>query len=312
MIPSDHFVYFYNEVFKYIARRGVFLLCCSLAVVCTTVGAFGADRNAVPTVTERLSIWPKGREPNRNVGQSEAVLEMIEVPNVRSQALVLVIGGGSYQHLPFVDDPLRMVNTLCSNGVRCVNFRHRCPRPEGKPKHLSAWQDVQRAVRVCRANAARWNVDPEKIGVIGFSAGGHCALLAAVSSLTPAYEPVDEIDRLPCNVNFAVPAYPAYVLDGFDNLTNGFTDGRKGHEREWTLPLGEELAFDKATPPVFLMHGEVDGLVPVMGTAIVFNRLLKAGVPVQFYALARRDHGFGPDCGWCDRVVEWMRQMKVL
>ena len=136
------------------------------------------------------------------------------MPDPKSDALAIVIGGGSYQGQLFVYDPAEMVAALVSNGVRCANLRHRCPRPVGKPKYLSGWQDVQRVVRICRANAAKWKVNPNRIGVIGFSAGGHVALMAAVSSQTPAYAPVDATDKLSCAVNFAVPAYPAYVLDG--------------------------------------------------------------------------------------------------
>jgi len=263
-------------------------------------------------VEERISLWPKGKVPDYDSRQGDALLEVVRVPEVRSDALVIVIGGGSYVHLPFVYNPADMVEALRANGVRCVNLRHRCPRPRGKPKHLSAWQDVQRAVRVCRANAERWNVSPDKIGVIGFSAGGHCALLAAVSSQTPAYAPVDALDAQPCNVNFAVPVYPAYVLDGCDNITNGFTDGRKGHEKDWTLPLGNELKFDSATPPIFLLHGAVDELVPVMGTLIVFNRLLKMGVSVEMQISSRDGHGFLIDDNWRGQIVKWMKDRNLL
>lgn len=283
-----------------------------LAAVLLALSATAAVKDVPLDAEERIALWPQGKIPDFDARQSDAVLEVVRVPDVRSEAFVIVIGGGSYQHLPFVYDPADMVATLASNGIRCANLRHRCPRPTGKPKYLSAWQDVQRAVRVCRANASRWKVSPEKIGVIGFSAGGHCALLAAVSSQTAAYGPVDDLDSRPCNVNFAVPAYPGYVLDGYDNLTHGFTDARKGHEKDWSLPLGAEFKFDASTPPMYLLHGEADEMVPVMGTVILFNRLLKMGTPVQLQVFTRQGHGLESVTGWRDQVVEWMRALHLL
>lgn len=300
--------------------RGVVAVAWAAVVALGIGSAFAGRVPDVPLdVAERIALWPEGKAPDFDAAQRGAELEVVNVPNPKSDALAIVIGGGSYFTVPFVYDPADMVATLVANGVRCVNLRHRCPRPRGKPKHLSAWQDAQRAVRVCRANAARWGVNPKKVGVIGFSAGGHCALLAAVSSLTPAYAPVDELDRTPCSVDFAVPVYPAYALDGWDNVTKGFTDARRGHEKDWDLPLGGELKFDRATPPVFLLHGETDATVPVMGTLIVFNRLLKAGVPTQMQIVTRRGHGFAdalypqlPPCAWREQVMEWLRTIKVL
>jgi len=297
-----------------VVRRGKAALCLMGALL-TAFGASAAVKEAPLDVVERIALWPAGQVPDADARQSAAVLERVNVPQPKSDAFVIVIGGGSYRQQLFHGDPPEMIAALVANGIPCANLRHRCPRPVGKPKHLSAWQDVQRAVRLCRANAAKWKVNPEKIGVVGFSAGGHAALLAAVSSQTPAYAPVDEKDRLSCSVGFAVPVYPGYVLDGYDN--EGFTDARKGHEKDWNLPLAAELKFDKATPPVFLLHGSRDGMVPVMGTAIVYNHLLKMGVPVQMLLLSDHDHGFayGRTKGavdWPRVIIEWMGMMRIL
>ena len=294
--------------------RDILATKCLLAVFAALlfVRADAEIKEASLDVAERVRIWPDGKTPDFSAKQTTAVLEVVNVPDVRSDAFVIVIGGGSYEHLPFVYDPADMVATLVSNGIRCANFRHRCPRPVGKPKHFSAWQDIQRAIRICRANASRWKVNPKKIGIIGFSAGGHCALMAALSSRTSAYVPVDELDKLPCDVNFAVPVYPGYTLEGWDNKTKGFTDARKGREKDWDLPLDPAFLFEKPMPPIFILHGEVD-YVPVMGSVILFNRLLKLGVPVQMNVLTRRGHGFSdvrhPDPAhnsWRGQIVEWM------
>ena len=104
------------------------------------------------------------------------------------------------------------------HGVTVVMLWYRTPRRPGIAKHYAAWQDVQRAIRIVRAHADEWKINPDKIGVMGFSAGGHLTLMAATSSSVQTYEPVDEIDKLPCNINFAIPVYPAYALtDGVDS-----------------------------------------------------------------------------------------------
>ena len=145
-----------------------------------------------------------------------------------------------------------------------------------------------------------------KIGFTGCSAGGHLALLTAVSSQTPAYEPIDAIDAIPCNVNFAVPVYPAYVIaDGLDQNNvkagNDLSDG-----------LAPELAFDAATPPMCLFHGDKDAWA-AMNSVRVYHKLRTMGIPGELHVLALERHCFQsnprpgtPAATWKDRVWEWL------
>jgi len=165
-------------------------------------------------------------------------------------------------------------------------------------KHVTAWQDAQRAIRLVRAGAAAHGVNPGKIGFYGFSAGGHLSLLAALSSQTRTYEPVDEIDELPCNVNWAAPAYPAYVLTG-----NG--------------EIAPEFKFDSGTCPLFLMHGDSDGFSP-MASVKVYSRLHAMHIPVEMHVFAKREHDFRslgsaktPFTTWRQLMWEWLVQMGI-
>ena len=117
---------------------------------------------------------------------------------VTSRAILISVSGGGYMGngiTGFEVAPIR--DYFLSKGVTVVTMLYRTPRPQGLPKHLTAWQDAQRTVRLVRAEAVKRGLDPEIIGFTGCSAGGHLTLMVATSSQTPAYEPVDEIDKLP-------------------------------------------------------------------------------------------------------------------
>ena len=198
-------------------------------------------------------------------------------------------------------------------GVTVADVTYRTPRPEGLPVHQSAWADVQRAVRVVRSEAAKRGYDPEKIGATGISAGAKALLLVATSSLTPAYEPVDEIDALPCNLLFAIPQAPAYVLtdgDGTPNTRDG--DGPD-------VALVSELKFDAKTCPMCLFQGGIDEYSP-LGSTRIYRKLRTMGIPAEVHLFADRWHGFHGDMNkgddgtgwdhWFHRAEEFIRQMN--
>jgi len=150
--------------------------------------------------------------------------------------------------------------------------------------------------------------DPEKIGFMGFSAGGHLTLMTSTTSQTPAYEPVDELDEVPCHVNFAVPVYPAYVLqDGANGENRG-----KGNDSEFVA----DFAFDAKTPPMCLIHGDGDGYSP-MGSVTVYHKLRTMNIPAELHVFALANHAFrncrpeDPMMFWKDRVYAWMKVMQL-
>ena len=193
-----------------------------------------------------------------------------------------------------------------------VTVKYRSPRPKTRAKHAAAWQDVQRAVRIVKSRAKEFKLDPGKIGVMGSSAGGHLSLMAATSSMTRSYEPIDEIDSLPCNVNWAVAIYPAYVL----------SDGKDGHNKEGGNynrdTIVGEFAFDKATPPILFVHGDADGYSS-MGSVKVWEKLRRMGVQCGVHTLAKRSHCFqkkaSPGTGsytWLGRIEDFLKTQGML
>ena len=179
-----------------------------IAVFCIAGCAlFGASGPKVP-------LWPEGKMPSAQDNQPEKPYLIWHTPEKRtSDAILISVSGGSYMGCGvdgFEVAPIR--DYFLARGVTVVTMKYRTPRPKGLPKHLTAWQDAQRTVRIVRSEAAKRGLDPDNIGFTGCSAGGHLTLMVATSSQTPAYEPVDDIDKLPCHVNWAVPVYPAYAL----------------------------------------------------------------------------------------------------
>ena len=223
-----------------------------------------------------------------------------------SDALMLIFPGGGYNGLAASHEGTDVAAYLNSKGITAAVVHYRVPRREGHEKHWAAWADAQRAVRFARANAEKFGIDPEKIGCMGFSAGGHLTLMTATTSQTPAYEPVDELDKVPCHVNFAAPVYPAYVLeDGKDSANK---------ENGNASPMVADFAFDGKTPPMCLIHGDADR-ISAMGSVAVYHKLRTMNIPAEIHIYATVGHGFGMKPqgdhvgAWMDRVYAWMKVM---
>ena len=179
---------------------------------------------------EKIPLWPDGQIPDFQDHQIAATTEEAKAPGFvpsancmphlqwflspkdapKTDTCMIVISGGGYNCC--CDGPAfaPLVQQMLDVGIQCVNLTYRTPRPKGIPIYQTAWEDGQRAVRLVRSMAAARGFDPEKIGIIGMSAGGHLVTMLATSALTPAYEKVDALDDLPCHVNWCIANAPAY------------------------------------------------------------------------------------------------------
>ena len=204
-------------------------------------------------------------------------------------------------------DAKQLTRFFNERGVTVVVLNYRVPRPKNGPKHLPAWQDAQRVIRVVRSRADEWGIDPEKIGALGLSAGGHLTLMAATSSQTASYDPLDDVDKYPCHLNFAIPVYPAYVLEDGANGPNA--------KRGIDSPTVADFAFDDKTPPMCLLHGDADAYSP-NGSVAVYAKLRKMGISAELHIYANVPHGFvgNPPSGkpvddWLNRVDAWRKKI---
>lgn len=256
---------------------------------------------------EKHTIWTD-LAPGETADTEKPVLLMRQPEEKTSDSCLIIFPGGGYYALAVDHEGYQIADYFCGKGITCVIVKYRIPRRAGIPKHQAAWQDAQRAVKFVRAHAEEWGINAEKIGCLGFSAGGHLTLMTSTTSQTPAYEGAEELDKVPCHVNFAVPVYPAYVLeDGND----GGNKEKGNHSR-----IVEDFAFDAKTPPMCLIHGDSDDYSP-MGSVAVYHKLRTMELPGELHIYAKVGHGFGAnpvgknqhEGAWLDQVYAWMKMM---
>ena len=254
-------------------------------------------------------VWPEGKMPNPQEKQCKPYIEW-HIPKVKkTDAIQIIYSGGSYTgNNPdgFEVAPARRY--LNEMGITVVTMKYRTPRPEGLAKHTTAWQDLQRAIRLVRSQAAKRGLDPNKIGIMGSSAGGHLTLMGVTSSMHNSYLAIDDIDRLPCNVQWGIGIYPAYALtDGADknNTTGGNAD---------SAVLVPEFSFDLKTAPMLMIHGDADGWAS-MNSVKVWEKMRSMGIQSELHTLALRPHCFqrtaAPGTGsytFLDRIGEYLKQ----
>ena len=253
-------------------------------------------------------IWPEGKMPDVQANQCTPYIEWHMPKELKTKAIQIIYSGGSYMgNGPdgFEVAPARRY--LNEKGMTVVTMKYRTPRPQGElAKHTTAWQDLQRAIRIVRSEAAAKGLDPNRIGIMGSSAGGHLTLMGATSSKHRSYWPIDDLDNLPCNVQWAVAIYPAYALtDGAES-----PNAQGGNEDD--ARLVPELSFDLATCPILFIHGDSDGWA-AMNSVKCWEQLRRMGIQSDLHTLATRNHCFqrtaSPGTGsytWMDRIWEFM------
>lgn len=224
-------------------------------------------------------------------------------------AAVVVFPGGGYWILAIDLEGTEVCDWLTAKGITCVLLKYRVPgnrlepRSGPYPKSLMALEDAQRTVGLVRFHAAEWHIDPHKIGVLGFSAGGH--LVAAISTHFEKrlYTAVDAADKISCRPDFAVAIYPGH-LSRADN----------------SIALNPDIATHTtaATPPTFLLQNEDDHVDRVEDSLSYYAALKKAGVPVEMHLYAQGGHAFGlrrtkfPVTAWPQLVETWLGSIGMV
>lgn len=230
---------------------------------------------------------------------SKPTLSVYLPPNEkRNGTSVIICPGGGFNILAWNKEGTEVAEWFNSIGVTAFALKYRCPTGNRSPNWLAPAQDAQRAVSLVRSRASEFNIDPSRVGLLGFSAGGMAAGAATIKHATRLYDGSDDVDKTSCRPDFAVLVYPAYFVD------------KEGQ-------LKPEFVIDKATPPMFFAHAFNDG-VTCESSVRLFLELKKSGVPSELHVYSTGGHGFGlrPSADavstWPKRCEEWLASRGLL
>ncbi|GLS42510.1 hypothetical protein GCM10007884_04950 [Methylobacterium brachythecii] len=241
------------------------------------------------------------------------------VPEIPNGAAVLVAAGGGYRRIMMELEARPAARWLAARGITAFALVYRLPREDWPVGRLAPLQDAQRALRLIRARAGRYGLDPERIGALGFSAGGYLVGLAATRFDRPTYDPVDAADALSARPSGAALAYPVITLEQpYDGTSTAHqVVGRHGDPalaHEWSVQTGVRAGG----PPVFLVHAEDDQVADAANTRIMAQACMRAGVPVELHLPQTGRHGFGmgrpgtESESWPGWYEAWLRQAGML
>jgi acetyl esterase/lipase len=321
------------------AQQGIFMKPSILAL--SIVFAFGGGLPAQTPAWQpspehtQLPIWPAaapdaqpaaGPETVTTSGKDDLIAgkPVVAVSNVSQPTMtvyspkgkntgvaVVVFPGGGYQILAMDLEGTEVCDWLTSKGITCVLLKYRVPdsgpawhddcQCHIHPKAPTALEDAQRTVGLVRFHAAEWHLDPHKIGVLGFSAGGHLVANISTHFEQRAYAPVDAADKESCRPDFAVAIYPGHL----------WVDDKK-------FELNPEVPVTSETPSTFLLQAEDDHVDGINQSLVYYIALKNAGVPVEMHLYAQGGHAFGlrptkfPITGWPQLVEAWLRTIGMI
>ncbi|MHB1674431.1 MAG: alpha/beta hydrolase [Acidobacteriaceae bacterium] len=265
-------------------------------------GAPGAVPNPTPETNTTTAKDPliAGKPVIRLGDVSDPTLTLYTPKGKNTGAAVVVFPGGGYRILAIDLEGTEVCRWLNSIGVNCILLKYRVPDSGPYPQSDAALQDAQRALGMVRLHASEWHIDPNRVGVLGFSAGGHLAAALSTDFENRLYPSIDAADRLSCRPDFAVIIYPGYLALA-----------KKNFEPNPAIHVTAQ------TPPTFLVQAE-DDPVHVENSIVYFMALKHAGVPAEMHIYTQGGHGYGlrrtalPITGWPRLAETWFHTIHVL
>ncbi|MGA7674684.1 MAG: alpha/beta hydrolase [Rhizomicrobium sp.] len=258
-----------------------------------------AERSTSPEFKDRAAT-----------GISEPLFTVFR-PSRADGSAVLIFTGGNYQRMVIDKEGFESARRLNEAGITAFVMRYRLPCEGWSPD--APLQDAQRAIRIVRAHAGAFDIDPARVGVLGASAGGHVAASLATRHAEQTYEPVDEADAGSARPDFMGLLYPVVTMSGPD-VSAGAREALLGKEPSQAdmERYSRERSVDADTPPAFLLAAVNDGTIPFGNTVLMYNALRAANIPAELHLFESGGHGFGirlagqsPVSIWPELFLNW-------
>jgi acetyl esterase/lipase len=333
------------------SRTWILPLCAALA--CGTAVAQKTTWQPSPG-HRQIPIWPgaapdpqpvKGPETAESSGPKDLIggkpvvgINNVTVPTMtvyppsgkNAGVAVVVFPGGGYQMLAIDLEGTEVCDWLVTRGMTCVLLKYRVtdvgdyPKSGPYPESPMALEDAQRTMGLVRYHAAEWGVDPHKVGVLGFSAGGHLAAAISNHWEKRLYAPVDDADKESCRPDFAVPIYPGHLSksatkwDAEQGKKKFEITGKSVDPEVGPLALNPDLQVTRQTPPTFLLQAEDDNVDGVDQALTYYIALKKAKVPTEMHLYAHGGHAFGlrhteqAITDWPELVEKWLHTIGMI
>jgi acetyl esterase/lipase len=265
-----------------------------------------------------VKLWPNGApEPAGFKSEPELTIppkndkDVLRVTNVTEPTIaiykaekpngtcVIVAPGGGYHILAIEHEGTQVCEYLNTLGVTCALLKYRVPARSKDEPSKEPLQDAQRAIGLIRHHAAEWGIKPDRVGILGFSAGGHLTVMTTLHPNERTYTVDPALDVDDATPNFSIPVYPAYLVT-----------------KEDTFTLKPEIKVTDKSPPMCLVHaGDDKGVTSSSGSALLYLEYKKLNLPAELHIYAKGGHGFGmrksglPTADWLVRVGEWIKSM---
>lgn len=298
-------------------RHWLTSLLCQIFIV--AVFAWAANQTAIAQDHPEIMIWPKGLPAGASVFDADKAKKLIAATRVHPRGHILFVDepsltiyqapqetangtavvicpGGGYNVLAWRHEGVDLAEWFNSIGVTAFVLKYRVPRRIEDNIHWEPMQDVQRAIRVVRHNADNYKIDSDRIGVLGFSAGGHLTVMSAVQYETECYRPIDAIDAVSARPDFVCPIYAAYLGENY---------------RDDVAQLSELVSVTEQTPPMFMAVTWGDKMRGAQ-SALLFSRLRENNVPAELHVYQNGGHGYGikrtklPVSKWHHHLENWL------
>jgi len=285
--------------------------------------------------TTTVKVWPEGppgAKPDPNYREETlmdqgkprvarvtdpVLLVYLPAPEKANGSAVVICPGGGYIRLAIDHEGYDIANWLNEMGIAGIILKYRLPSDTiMENKSVGPLQDAQEAVRIVRRRAQEWHINPNRIGIMGFSAGGHLAATASTHFDDQVYKPADATSARP---DFSILLYPVISMSP-PNVHMGSRNNLLGPTPNQALidHFSNELRVTSQTPPAFLVHSADDRAVPMGNSINYFEALLKNNVPAEMHVYQKGGHGYGlakgrgTESGWPDACRAWLKQMGLL